>query len=154
MSISFGNTFNNIAQGMAGLNQINFINKYGNYASGYKHLSPIGENKHFLHIIVAILSIVASIILFVNSPEERDAKNNPIERSTIKKIFRTSAWILLIVFVLSVVYGGYLHFALYLPEYNDWFQKLPADAKNDINIIHGINQIVNNMRNYDNNMRR
>jgi hypothetical protein len=145
MSISFSSP-QYTARNMIALNEVDFINKYGNYASGYKHLNLLGSNKHVLHVFIAILSLFGCIILFVNSPQKVDSNNQPIERTTIEKIFRTSAWVLLIVFVLSIIYGGYLHFFLYLPEYNDWFSKLPTDAKNQINIIHGINTIIGNMR--------
>ncbi len=143
-------TFNpsNLIQNSVFSSEIDFVNKYGNYSIGYNDLTPLGTQKKTWFYFVLFLSLILTIILFVLAKEEKDINGNVIEPTTAKKLFKILAYGCLGIFIISVIYSGYMYFFIYSPQYNQWFKTLPVEAQNQLNIITSINVIANQAQNY------
>jgi hypothetical protein len=123
--------------------KVDFINQYGNFSNTYNNLTPLGEQKKTWFYFIAFLSLVLSIICFVLSNKTNDV----IQNQTFKKIVKISAWVLLFIFITSVIYSGYMYLFVYSPQYNEWFKNLPVDAQNKISSIRALNMIANEASN-------
>jgi hypothetical protein len=148
MKISFNPI--SLIQGNVANSKVDFVKNYGNYAANYNELTLLGEQKHTWFYFIVILSAILSGILFYMSREEKDAKGNTIQPTTSKKIYKILAWLSLGIFIVSVIYSGYMYFFIYSPQYNEWLKSLPNDARNKLNIIKSLNMIVNESQNYNN----
>ncbi len=148
MSFTFNPT--GLVQNQLTSSKVDFINKYGNLSLKYDRLTATGEQKHMLFYIVPILLVIASIFCFAKSTQQVDANNEPIERTSTEKILRILAWISLGLLIVSTGYSGYMYFMLYLPQYKLWFNELPLDAKNQLNLIGTLNAIASTTNNTTN----
>ncbi len=149
MKISFNPT--SLIEGNVANSKVNFIKNYGNLAEKYNDLTPLGEQKQVWFYFIVILSAILSGILFNMSKEEKDANGNVIEPTTTKKIYKILAWLCLGIFIVSLIYSGYMYLFIYSPQYNEWLKNLPSDARNQLNIINSLNAIVNEAQNYNRN---
>ncbi len=145
MSLIFNPT--GLAQNQLTSSKIDFINKYGSLSMKYDRLTATGEQKHMLFYLVPIILVITSIICFAKSTQQVDENNQPIERTSTEKILRILAWVSLGLFIISTGYSGYIYFMLYLPQYNLWFNELPLDAKNQLNLIGTLTAIASNTNN-------
>ncbi len=132
------------------ITEFGFIQRYGNYSKNYKYVNELGKNNQILLFAIPFFSLIGSGILFSKSTQKYDSNGNPIEKTSTEKIFRYLAWFLLLIAILFGTYLGYVHFALYLPEYKDWYNKLPIDAKNDLNIMKNMRQMNTTLFNLSN----
>ena len=147
MRISFNPI--SLIQGNVANSKVEFVKNYGNLAANYNDLTPLGEQKQVWFYFIIILSAILSGILFHISREEKDANGNVIKPTTTKNIYKILAWICLAIFIISLIYSGYMYFFVYSPQYNEWFKSLPSDARNKLNIINSLNTIVNESQNYN-----
>jgi hypothetical protein len=141
MSFSFNPA--GLVQTIAIPSKIEFINKYGNFANNYKGLNALGEQKYVWFYILIFISLFAGIVLNHLSKPKLDENNKPKERTISENLLLYSSYGCAIIFIFSIIYSGYMYFGMYLPEYNDWFSKLPQDAKVELNKIHAYNSIAN-----------
>ncbi len=151
MNISF-NPFNFIRNDVSN-SKVDFIKNYGEYASNYNDLTPLGEQKQVWFYFIVILSLILTVILFNISKDEKDVNGNIIKATFIKQLYKTLAWISLGVFITSVIYSGYMYLFIYSPQYNEWFRNLPIDAQNKLNIIKTLSMIATETDNYNRNNR-
>ncbi len=135
-----------VAQHEFNSSRVDFINKYGTLASKYDRLNALGEQKNKLFYFLPLALLILSMILFAKSIQKKDADNKPIERTSDEKLLRNIAWIVFIGFILSTGYGGYMYFILYMPQYNKWFNELPFDAKEKLNLINTLDLVVGSSR--------
>ena len=118
-------------------NKVDFINKYGDLSNTYNHLTPLGEQKNTWVYFIGFFSLILSIICFMYSKKS----NETIKNQSLKTIIKISAWLLLGIFIVCVIYGGYTYFFLYSPQYNEWFKNLPVDAQKKISAIRALSMI-------------
>lgn len=147
MQISFNPT--SLVENSVINSQVDFIEKYGNYSSNYKDLTPLGGQKKIWFYFIVILSLILTTILFYMSKEEKDINGNIIQPTNTKKLYKTLAWVFLGIFIVSITYSGYMYFFVYSPQYNEWLNSLPVDARNKLNIIRGLNMIANQAQSYN-----
>ena len=148
MNISFNPSsllYNNLAK-----SQVDFVNKYGNFSNTYNNLTPLGEQKNTWFYFIAFFSLVLSIICFVFSSNTNDT----IKDESLKNIIKIAAWILLSIFIISLIYSGYIYLFVYSPQYNEWFKNLPVDAQNKISTIRTLTMLINKNNNNNNNRNR
>ncbi len=126
----------------------NFISNYAQYAESYNNIDLIGNQKFNTQwpLLVAIIMIVIAIVLFIYTQKEKDMYGKEIERTTIKKLLYNFAFVLLFGSVFGFGYGAYLYLAVYLPEYYEWFDSLPKEAKANVGMIYAIDKIETSTR--------
>jgi hypothetical protein len=144
MSFSFNPA--GFIQTIAVPNKIEFINKYGNLSNNYKYLNALGEHKYVWFYILSFISLFTGLILYHLSKPKLDENNQLKERTIIEKLLLYSSYGCAIIFIFSIIYSGYMYFGIYLPEYNDWFSKLPQEAKNELNQIQTFDSVANYTR--------
>ena len=148
MNISFNiNPLNSISSNVAN-SKIDFIKNYGTLAFNYNNLTPLGEQKKVWFYFVLILSLILTGVLFHLSREEKDINGNVIEQTTSKKIYKILAWLFVGLSGILIIYSGYMYFFIYSPQYNEWLNSLPTDARKQLNIINSLNMIATEARNY------
>jgi hypothetical protein len=148
MNISFNvNPLNSISYNVAN-SKIDFVKNYGTLSLNYNNLTPLGEQKKVWFYFVLILSLILTGVLFHLSREEQDINGNVIEQTTSKKIYKILAWIFVVISGILIIYSGYMYFFIYSPQYNEWLNSLPTDARNQLNIINSLNMIANEAQNY------
>ncbi len=131
--------------------KMDFIKKYGNYSVKYDDLTPLGEQKKVWFYFIMILSLILTGILFHLSREEKDVNGNVLEQTTDKKLYKVLAYGCLGIFVLSLLYSGYMYLFIYSPQYNEWFKNLPSEAQNQLYIFRSLDMIANESYNYTRN---
>lgn len=121
-----------------------FSYKYGKYAEDLEYVSPIGNPnwKVTIYITISILCFIIGIMLFFYSMINKVNNNSSILQKVIN-IFKN---VFLIISLFSFLFYLYIYFIKYLPEYNEWYQSLPEEAKNEI-IFYAFfnNSIVKNL---------
>ncbi len=117
----------------------NFIVDYGKFSSGFNYVDELGNQKFntFWPIVVLIVGIILSAITFIGSKPKKDE-----ERNKWQKILFGLTFLLILCSVCGAGYGIYLYFAIYLPEYRIWFDKLPPEAKSQLSMISTIDTIT------------
>ena len=107
-----------------------FSYKYGKYAEDLEYVSPIGNPnwKVTIYITISILCFIIGIMLFFYSMINKVNNNSSILQKVIN-IFKN---VFLIISLFSFLFYLYIYFIKYLPEYNEWYQSLPEEAKNEI----------------------
>ena len=135
----------------------NFIEKYGNIASKYDHLDPLGNQKFDTTwpMIVGIVSLFATVASFIASKPKLLTKNTNIEnpnlvkneKTPMQKILQYVWWVLLCVTIIFFILAAIKYFKDYKPQYNSWFKELPNEAKASLNIISTIDAIQNTASN-------
>jgi hypothetical protein len=155
MSNLLGNMLFNTSFNSEANTKVDFINKYSNFAEKYDKITPLGDQKRTWPYLISILLLVGVIFCFIYSKEKENKETGEkIPRNNLQKILYYFGWVLLIMFIISLIYNGYYYFVLYLPQYNEWFNNLPLEAKNQLNIIKTLESITNNMKNKTNNINR
>ena len=127
----------------------NFINDYGEYALDFKTIDPLGKQKMntLWPYIVMVVSIILTVYLFIVGKKEKDPNTNqPIEKTTLKKILTGLAWSTLLISLISGGYGVYLYFFIYLPEYLEWSTSLPPGAFAKLTMIKAIDSVESQAR--------
>ena len=131
----------------------NFVEKYGNYASKYKYLDALGNQK--IHttwpILAGVVTLVATFISFIaTGPREIRSKSGfqssetPMPKKTPLQIFfKKVSLVLLFVAIIFFIYAAITYFKDYKPQYDSWLKELPNDAKESLNIISTLNNIHN-----------
>ncbi len=145
MDISFNPL--NLIQNNVVTSKMDFLNNYGKMSSNYNALTPLGEQNKVWFYFVLILSLILTGIFFYQSRKVKDVNGNDIEPTNTKKIYKILAWIFLGISIILIFYSGYMYFFIYSPQYNEWFNSLPPDAKTQLNIIKSLDIISNNSRN-------
>jgi hypothetical protein len=149
MSFSFNPT--GLLQNNLITTKIDFINKYGNLSNNYTNLDAIGEQRQLWFYGIVVLSSILGFILFRYSQPTLNV-DNKLERTNFEKLLQYGSYLCAIIFLVSLVYSGYMYWGVYLPEYYRWYAKLPIEAKGQLNIIHSINDVANMSYNrYNNN---
>jgi hypothetical protein len=123
----------------------NFISKYGSYSYPFDSIDSIGGQtiKTSWPIIMAIIGIFITVFLFAGSQKEVDPETKKEkERTLLKQILYAFAWFSLFVTIFGFGYGGYLYFAVYLPQYGKWLNSLPSEAKISLGAINTIDNLV------------
>ena len=147
MNISF-NPSNLISSKVAN-SKIEFVQKYGTLAGNYNDLTPLGEQKKVWFYFLLILSLILIGVFFHLSREEKDVNGNIKEQTIAKKIYKILAWIFVGISGILTIYSGYMYLFVYSPQYNEWLNSLPTDARNQLNIINSLDMIAANARNYN-----
>ena len=123
----------------------NFIANFGSYAQPFNSLDPLGNQKFNTSwpIFFVVISVFLMIAFFHYGKQIVDpATNQPIEKTTGKKILTGLAWLLLATSIFGTGYGIYLYFAIYMPQYVEWFESLPLEAKTSIGMISAMDKIL------------
>lgn len=150
MSISniLGNLMTNAVLNADANTKVDFINKYSSTSEKYNKLTPLGGQKQVWHYFVVFILLIATIGCFIYSKEKTDEITGlKIPQTDMQKLVYKLAWVMLILFVISLGYSGYNYFALYLPQYNEWYNILPTEAKNQLRIINALENVVANRYN-------
>ena len=141
-----------------------FVTKYGNIASKYNYLDPLGNQKFdttwpllvgIIGLFAAGASFIASrpkiIITDTNAYGKITTTNttnttNP-ERTPMQKTLQKVWWTLLCVAIIFLIYAAIKYFKDYKPQYNSWLKELPNEAKASLNTISAIDAIQNTVTN-------
>ena len=124
-----------------------FVSDYGRYAESYNHIDNLGNQKFNTQwpYLVLVVGVILSIITFIASSPEKDAKTGlPKERTNMQKILLGLTWLFVLSSVFGAGYGLYLYFAIYLPEYYKWLESLPSDAKGKLGMIATVDRLEAN----------
>jgi hypothetical protein len=149
MNISFNVNPSNLISSNSATSKMEFVKNYGTLSGNYNNLTPLGEQKNVWFYFVLILSLILTGVFFHLSREERDASGNVKEKTTSKKIYKILAWMFVGVSSILAIYSGYMYLFVYSPQYNEWFNSLPKDARTQLNIIKNLDIIADNARNYN-----
>ena len=152
MNISFNVNPSNLISANVTNSKFDFIKNYGKLAVNYNNLTPLGEQKKVWFYFVLILSLILTGVLFHLAREEKDVNGN-VNQTASKKIFKILAWIFVGISGTLIIYSGYMYFFIYSPQYNEWLNSLPTDARNQLNIIKSLDMIANEAKNYNTNNR-
>ena len=134
----------------------NFIEKYGNIASKYNHLDPLGNQKFDTTwpMIVGIVSLFATVASFVASKPKTNITNTNTtasttkpERTPMQKVLQKVWWFLLCVTIIFFILAVIKYFKDYKPQHDSWLKELPNDAIASLNIISTIDAIQNTASN-------
>ena len=123
----------------------NFVSKYGSYSTPYDNLDSIGNQtfKTQWPMLASIVGIFLAIFCFIGSAREVDPETKQeMERSGMKKFLLGLGWLILLSSLFGFGYGGYLYFAVYLPQYYKWLESLPSEAKVSLGTIKTIDSLV------------
>ena len=150
--MSFGNILSSIITNTVinkdANNKLDFINKYSGLSEKYNKLTPLGTQKQVWHYFLLFFLLIGTIGCFAYSREKTDnITGDKIPQTDIQKLVYKLAWLLLIIFLITLGYSGYNYFALYLPQYNEWYNVLPTEAKSQLRIIKAIDTVIANMNN-------
>ena len=129
-----------------------FAVKYGNYASKYSHLDPLGNQKFDTTwpILAGIISIFATVVTFISSNPKKNpniiydssnTRDKIPERTPRQKFLQKLWWLLFIVSIAFFIYAAVLYFNKYKPQYNSWIKELPNEAKPSLGTISFIDSI-------------
>jgi len=139
-----------------------FISQYGNLANRYNYVSPTGKMSKQLYLFLAIIGIVVGIILIASSRTKTKLTKNtdevsdevddeytdqvvPIQktksRSLLQKILLVIGIIVLLSSFSGAGYYGFIYFTKYLPQYNEWYSRLPNTAIQDLSILKNVSTL-------------
>lgn len=142
-----------------------FISQYGNLANRYNYVSPTGKMSKQLYLFLAIIGIVVGIILIASSRTRTKSKNTdeyvdevddevvdeyddelvPVQktksRSLLQKILLVIGIIVLLSSFSGAGYYGFIYFTKYLPQYNEWYSRLPNTAIQDLSILKNVSTL-------------
>ena len=139
-----------------------FISQYGNLANRYNYVSPTGKMSKQLYLFLAIIGIVVGIILIASSrtrtkstkntdeyvdevADEYDDELVPVQktksRSLIQKILLVIGILVLLSSFSGAGYYGFIYFTKYLPQYNEWYSRLPNTAIQDLSILKNVSTL-------------
>ncbi len=150
-----GNLITNTAANVGANNKLDFITKYSGLSEKYNKLTPLGEQKQIWHYFLLFILLVGTISCFAYGREKTDNITGlKIPQTDMQKIVYKLGWVMLILLLIALGYSGYNYFALYLPQYNEWYNILPTEAKSQLRIINAIDTVIaNRNNNYRNNRR-
>ncbi len=117
--------------------ELNFITKYGYLSKNYSNLTSTGILKNPWFYVVAafsfILFMVLSLIILKHKyiKTDRELKKN---KNKENKIFTEANLIKLLfiflgIFIISLIYSGYMYFGVFKPQFKMWYNSLPPDGK-------------------------
>jgi hypothetical protein len=116
----------------------NFISKYGSTTNNYDELDQLGQmNNAGIFILIFIFAVVLCILSFVFSSKY----------DRLSKYLYYFGWFFLIVIIVTLGYGSYIYFFLYLPQWNEWYKTLPSQAKQDLMSIKTLNAVKSELPN-------
>lgn len=146
-----------------------FISQYGNLANRYNYVSPTGKMSKQLYLFLAIIGIVVGIILIASSRTRTKSKNTdeyvdevvdevddevvdeyddelvPVQktksRSLLQKILLVIGILVLLSSFSGAGYYGFIYFTKYLPQYNEWYSRLPNTAIQDLSILKNVSTL-------------
>jgi len=147
-----------------------FISQYGNLANRYNYVSPTGKMSKQLYLFLAIIGIVVGIILIASSrtrtkstkntdeyvdevtdeyvdevADEYDDELVPVQktksRSLLQKILLVIGILVLLSSFSGAGYYGFIYFTKYLPQYNEWYSRLPNTAIQDLSILKNVSTL-------------
>jgi hypothetical protein len=150
--MSFGNFLGNIMTNTVlnadANNKTDFISKYSTLSDKYNKLTPLGGQKQVWHYFLLALLLIGTISCFVYSKEKIDTvTGEKIPQTDMQKLLYKLAWVILLMFLISLGYSGYNYFGLYLPQYNEWYSILPTEGKSQLRIINALERVVANRYN-------
>jgi hypothetical protein len=127
--------------------QNSFALRYGKYAEDFEYVGTSGSPnfKTTIPVIIAFLCIVVAILFLSkanNSPNEPEK-----ELTVLQKAMRVFGFLLLFAALGGFGFYGYLYFVKYLPEYYEWFDSLPSEAKTELALVSFANKFMNNTNN-------
>jgi hypothetical protein len=121
-----------------------FVSNYGKFSTGFENIDPLGNQKLNTQwpIFIIVIGIILAVLSYVGSKPEKDEKTGADkERTNMQKFLFGLTWLFILCTIFGAGYGGYLYFAIYLPEYFKWFQSLPLDAKTMLSMITTVDKI-------------
>lgn len=131
--ISFGNS--------------SFAMRYGSYASDFEYVSADGGQglKVILPIGVAFLCLVVGIMFLSQASKNPNEPEKPL--TPLQQAMRIFGILLMLATLGSFGFYGYTYFAKYLPEYYQWFESLPSEAKTELALMSFAQKFLNNNNN-------
>jgi hypothetical protein len=130
-----------------------FIKDYASYAAEYDAIDVMGNQtfKTTWPYIVSAIGIIVMIIFFVMGMEKVDpVTKQPIPKTTMQPIYTYIGWFLLCCSLFGFGYGLYLYFAIFSPQYNEWYDSLPSTAKIELASINQLDAIEAERRQLEN----
>lgn len=117
---------------LSSIGNYQFANQYGEYAEGFDMINSIGSPslKAMTPLFVFFVSLIIGIVMIVKSqPPKPMAEQPPVERTSTQQILKGVSTAFFIFSVLSLIVYGIVYLFYYLPQYKDWFDSLPNEAK-------------------------
>lgn len=128
----------------------NFVANYGSYAEPYDALDSMGYQKFNTQwpYLIVVVGLILMILSLTFGKQQVDPKTNqPIEKTTGKKILTGLGWLFLLCTLFGAGYGIYLYFAVYIPQYAKWFESLPSQAKANIGMMTTLDRLTSSTQN-------
>jgi hypothetical protein len=124
--------------------QSSFALRYGKYAEDLDYVSPSGGQnfKTMLPVGVAFLCLVVAILFL--SKGSKNPNEPEKELSALQKAMRVFGFLLLFAALGGFGFYGYVYWTKYLPEYYQWFNSLPSEAKTELALVSFANKFLNN----------
>jgi hypothetical protein len=124
--------------------QNSFALRYGKYAEDLEYVSESGGQnwKTILPGGVAILCLIIGF-LFVAKPKS-DPTVPEKELTALQKVMKVFGFLLIFTALGGFGFYGYVYFTKYLPEYYEWFDSLPSEAKTELALVSFANKFLNN----------
>jgi hypothetical protein len=120
--------------------KLNFITNYGELAKNYKDLTPNGNyKKYWLHFIASFSFIIFMVLLLLFLRHKyyktivklKNKKNKIFTEENLKK----AMFIFLGIFIISLIFSGYIHFGVFKPQFKAWYNSLPLEGKKSFQIM-------------------
>ena len=124
--------------------QSSFPLRYGKYAEDFEYVAASGNQswKTFLPAGIALICLIISF-LFIAKPKS-DPTQPEKELTGLQKAMRMFGFLLMFIALGGFGFYGYLYFVKYLPEYYQWFDSLPSEAKTELALVSLANKFLNN----------
>ena len=124
-----------------------FALRYGKYAEDLECVGPSGGQswKTILPVGVTFLCFVIGILFLSKGSPDPAQPEKPL--SPLQQAMRVFGILLLITALGSLGFYGYTYFAKYLPEYYEWFDSLPSEAKTELALISFADKMLNTNNN-------
>jgi hypothetical protein len=127
--------------------EIDFISKYGNTTLDYNNLDQLGNIKpDNLFIIIFVMSVILCIMSFIFYSKTED----PARLTFLSSFLYYLGWFFVIVIVVMLGYGAFFYIFQYLPQYKDWYKRLPPGAKSELQMISALTNVVNSTSSHNN----
>lgn len=127
--------------------QSSFALRYGKYAKDFDYVGSSGGQgvRVILPIGIAIICLIVGFLFIAKPKSQIDQPDQPL--TSLQKVMKVVGFLFIFAALGGFGFYGYLYFAKYLPEYYQWFDSLPSEAKTELALVSFANKFLNNTNN-------
>ena len=124
--------------------QSSFAMRYGKYAEDFEYVGASGGQgvRVILPVGVAIICLIVGFLFIAKPKSQMDQPDQPL--TPLQKVMKVVGFLFIFAALGGFGFYGYLYFAKYLPEYYEWFESLPSEAKTELALVSFANNFMNN----------